>query len=106
MFVLFWDMHSGGSQKLDWSLICIEAKDESEAASIFYSRFNRSPYRVTCTCCGGDYSIREYDSIEDAFDYHDNHSYDKKPDRLIILADEITDEDRRADVPSEGYVWM
>jgi hypothetical protein len=50
------DMHSGGSQKEDFAYLYIEAPLE-EATSIFYSRFNHNPYRVTCTCCGEDYSI-------------------------------------------------
>ena len=65
----FWDMHSGGGQKLDWDKIYIEAP-EDEARAVFYNRFERNPSRVTCTCCGDDYSISEDDSIEQATGYH------------------------------------
>jgi hypothetical protein len=56
-------MHSGGDQKLDWGHIYIEAPEE-EAMVIFYNRFGRNPHRVTCTCCGEDYSVTEYPTLE------------------------------------------
>lgn len=52
------DMHSGGGQKLSWAYIYIEAP-EKEAAIIFQNRFKRNPHRITCTCCGDDYSLSE-----------------------------------------------
>lgn len=53
----FMDMHSGGGTKEPpWEYIYIEAP-ECEARTIFYNRFGHNPERVTCTCCGGDYSI-------------------------------------------------
>jgi hypothetical protein len=54
----FWDMHSGGPLKEKWHFIYIEAPIE-EAKIIFYNRFGHNPDRVTCTCCGEDYSISE-----------------------------------------------
>lgn len=62
MWTQFWDMHSGGGQKLDWTQIYIEAPEE-EATIIFYNRFGRNPQRVTCTCCGEDYSISEEEDL-------------------------------------------
>ena len=59
----FWDMHSGGDQKLKWSHIFIEAP-QKEAEIIFQNRFGRNPNRVTCTCCGTDYSIEENISLQ------------------------------------------
>lgn len=61
----FHDMHSGGGQKLDWGHIFIEAP-QAEAEVIFQNRFKRNPNRVTCTCCGPDYSISEDASLEQA----------------------------------------
>ena len=49
-------MHSGGGTKEKWERIYIEAP-EQEACIIFYNRFGHSPHRVSCTCCGDDYSI-------------------------------------------------
>jgi len=57
MWTKFWDMHSGGRQKEKWSKIYIEADSQEEAEVIFYNRFGHSPNRVTCTCCGEDYSV-------------------------------------------------
>lgn len=61
----FWDMSSGGSRKLKWGHIYIEAPIE-EAKIIFQNRFKRNPERVSCTCCGEDYSVSEYPSLKQA----------------------------------------
>ena len=66
----FWDMHSGGGQKLQWAHIFIEA-GESEAKEFFEAAFDRDPDHVTCNCCGGDYSIREVTGeLEQITGYH------------------------------------
>lgn len=64
----FMDMHSGGGQKLKWHHIFIQAPEE-KAEIIFQNRFNRNPNRVTCSCCGADYSISEWESLEQATAY-------------------------------------
>lgn len=91
MWTQFWDMHSGGGAKL-WrqtdgrvsaeggmfyradaakpvEKIYIEAS-EKEAVRVFYNRFRRNPHRVTCTCCGDDYSVSEGESLEQLTAYH------------------------------------
>ena len=65
----FWDMHSGGGKKEKWSQIFIQAP-EAEAIVIFYNRFGHNPHRVTCTCCGSDYSITEGATLEQLTAYH------------------------------------
>ncbi|HET8685878.1 MAG TPA: hypothetical protein VFM18_04355 [Methanosarcina sp.] len=55
----FYDMHSGGSQKLEWGKIYIELP-EKEAVEYFETKFDRYPYGMTCSCCGPDYHIDEY----------------------------------------------
>lgn len=68
-WTLFMDMHSGGGLKeKNYALIYIEAPID-EACVIFYNRFGHNPYRVTCTCCGEDYSVDEYQTIEAATAY-------------------------------------
>jgi hypothetical protein len=103
------DMHSGGGRKLDWEYIFIEAP-ESEAKSVFYSKFGRSPERVTCTCCGEDYSISEYESLDEASKYDrgklTTEDYIKSSDVKVIYAKDITTKERIVEVPPEGYVWM
>ena len=64
----FMDMHSGGGRKEKWAYIYIEAP-EAEARVIFYNRFGHSPSRVTCTCCGQDYSISEEPTLRRATAY-------------------------------------
>lgn len=132
MWTQFMDMHSGGSLKHGVQYIYIEAPKE-EAKSVFYSRFGTNPERVTCTCCGGDYSITESETLEQASAFergckHDKESrsfmelpekdsfrwqayqtieeYLKHGDIQVIYAKDITDEERETYVPEEGYVWM
>ena len=63
------DMRSGGGAKLKpFEYIYIEAP-EKEARIIFYRRFHRNPDRVTCTCCGPDYSVTESENLEQATAY-------------------------------------
>jgi hypothetical protein len=59
------DMHSGGRTKEPpYQHIYIEAP-QAEAEVIFYNRFKHNPNRVTCTCCGADYSIGDGESLEE-----------------------------------------
>lgn len=127
----FMDMHSGGRNKVPpYEHIYIEAS-EAEAVSVFYSRFSRNPHRVTCTCCGEDYSISDYESLEQATgfergckwndagdgyiegpgentwrDYTTLDDYFTHEDVLIIRAAEIRDDERHHYVEPEGYVWV
>lgn len=82
MWTRFYDMHSGGDQKLDWPIIFIEAP-EQEAKIIFENRFDRDPNNVTCNCCGNDYSISESESLLEATDYDRIIDY-KTKDKMHI----------------------
>ena len=131
MWTLFWDMHSGGGKKEPpYDNIYIES-DEETAKVIFYNRFGHSPQRVSCTCCGEDYSIYESETLESASGFHrgckwdeknkeflegqSNNSYDcryatveeyiARPDVLVIRESNIKPEERIGDVPEEGFVW-
>jgi len=133
MWTRFMDMHSGGGTKeKPYQYIYIEA-GESEAVTIFYNRFGHNPNRVTCTCCGEDYSIAEDSTLEQATgyergcdfdnatneyverpstsgysfykDYQTLADYIKRPDILVIYADSIKPEERTGEVPEQGYVW-
>ena len=91
MWTYFMDLHSGGEQKLDWAHVFIEAL-EAEAKVIFYNRFKRNPERVTCTCCGNDYSISEHADLAQAT------AHERGCDYGYVLPDgtEKTDEDALA----------
>ena len=65
----FWDMHSGGRQKLSWSLIYIEAP-EAEARTIFRERLGRDPDNVTCDCCGEDYAVSSGETLAAVSAFH------------------------------------
>jgi hypothetical protein len=82
MWTRFMDMHSGGGQKLDWAYIFIEAPEE-EAKKVFYALFGRNPEKVTCTCCGEDYSITEEETLEQGTAYERNCEYDKAGERYL-----------------------
>lgn len=130
----FYDMHSGGSLKVKpFGHIFIQAPF-NEAKSIFYARFERNPDRVTCTCCGADYSIDEatdlyqatafergcnYDSTQrkwverssgKSYSFHPYMTLDeyvaKSATTLFISRQEIRDDERTREVPRHGYVWV
>lgn len=161
MWTHFWDMNSGGGVKHDVAHIYIEAP-EGEAKSVFYARFGTNPERVSCTCCGEDYSIEEEPSLEEATGYQRNlpsivpdwgtdfyalpledrrkvndltrhlepgqdmpegYAFSANPmpmrgdpialedyiasgEILVIRASEISDDERSAHVPEQGYVWQ
>lgn len=134
MWTHFWDMHSGGRTKEEpYNHIYIEAPEE-EAIVIFYNRFGHNPNRVTCTCCGEDYSISSNESLEQLTGFHrgchydDNirkyreeksrHKYDKnkkyysllnyieKEDVLLIRDKDILDSQREGSVPQQGYIYV
>ena len=111
----FMDMHSGGGQKHDFATIYIEAP-KAEAKAVFYARFGTSPDRVTCTCCGEDYSTTESPTLAEASAYDRNLEMSQGADPIpldvfaaterLIRADEITDAERATVVPDQGYVWV
>ena len=136
MWTRFMDMHSGGSRKLKWAYIYIEAP-EAGAKVIFYNMFNRSPDRVTCTCCGPDYSIDSAKSLAQVTGFDRNcdnkgEKYIEKPRQmytlpgarkayytliplrkyimqkevLVIYKSAIKAKDRIGSVPDEGYHWI
>jgi hypothetical protein len=112
----FWDMHSGGGQKEKWAKIFIQAPEE-EARVIFYNRFGHNPDRVTCTCCGPDYAVREEPSLTEATRYQREEAFGLKTKLdlveyleedgvLAIFEDDIKPQEREGDVPRQGYVWV
>ena len=99
----FKDMHSGGRAKTRYENIYIEAS-QSDAIDFFKSWFNRDPSRTTCSCCGQDFSIRSYNSLEQATGYDRNCVYEdgryiEKPKSYysnspeLLTVDELLDKD-------------
>jgi len=74
-WVQYHDMNSGGGRKEWFRYLLLEVPAESNegarrvADSVFYAAFGHSPERVSCTCCGEDYSIDVYSSLADATAY-------------------------------------
>jgi hypothetical protein len=128
-FTRFMDMSSGGGHKEDWGYIYIQAP-EDEACIIFYNRFGHNPHRVTCTCCGDDYSISESINLEQATGYDRGCEYEnggyvekqatkysyrkyiplkeylKSKDILVIYDKDIKNDERFGELPEQGYVWV
>lgn len=107
----FWDMHSGGDLKeKPYHMIYIEAPKD-EARVIFYNRFGHNPERVSCTCCGEDYSVSEEPTLEQLTGYHRGcrnqtlADYCRNDDVLVIHAGEIAPSERQGSVPKQGYIW-
>ncbi len=126
----FMDMHSGGGTKEgDYEHIYIEAPEE-EAKLVFQNRFGHNPNRVTCTCCGPDYSISEEESLEQATGYERGCNYEDgqyverksgeswaadyqtlaqyKAESIkahFIEAKDIKPEERVGELLEQGYVW-
>ena len=115
MWTKLMDMHSGGGCKLSpYENIFIEAP-EKEACVVFYNRFKINPNRISCTCCGTDYSVSEYKTLEEATAYNRKDydgvittvdEYVSREEILVISAMEITPEEMTGDVPDQGYVWI
>lgn len=94
----FRDMHTGEGRvgrKTNWDHIYIEAPQE-EAIVIFENRFKRHPQASSCRCCGPDYSVDEYPTLEEAIRYEpfalNEHLLRK--DVLIISDEQIIPEER------------
>lgn len=129
----FMDMHSGGNLKEEQQYIYIEAPEE-QAKSVFYAIFGHNPERVTCTCCGDDYSIGQSADLEQASAFNRNCHYDtterkyvervgdspwaqreghvpladylQHKDVRVIYAEDFPEGARDVHVPRSGYVWM
>jgi len=114
----FMDMHSGGGCKEPpYEYIYIELpRDMAEV--YFYNRFGHSPERVTCTCCGRDYSLSESETLESATEYERRggifrdrnrtltvDEYEADPEVLIIRSADIDKSMCEGYVPERGYVW-
>lgn len=75
-WTLFWDMHSGGSAKVEpYDKIYIEMP-QAAAESYFEQRFGRDPYEVTCDCCGEDYSVSFAATLDEISAYHRGCAYE------------------------------
>lgn len=119
-WVRFMDMHSGGDCKESpFEHIFIQAPLQ-KAEIIFYNVFGHNPNRVTCTCCGEDYSIIEYESFSEASKYEREGSifknrknkpitivnFSNKENVLVIRKHEIKDSWKKGSLPEQGYVWL
>jgi hypothetical protein len=100
MWTSFFDMSSGGGSKEDWNYILIELPQD-QAEVYFYNRFGHNPHRISCTCCGSDYSVHEYETLEDALKAYSGHYTN-----LIISKDEIDPEMVKGNIPRQGYYWI
>lgn len=99
------DKYSGGGIKVPpYEEIYIQAS-RKDAIVIFYNMFGRNPNNVTCDCCGEDYSVSEFETLEQATAINCRvegippAEYVKREEVLIIREDDIDPEDRVGEVP-------
>lgn len=74
MITRFFDMSGGGTEKEDWAIITVNLPEE-EAIKWFEDKFDHHPYEVTCDCCGQDYWISEYETLEEAIKNNRNYTH-------------------------------
>jgi hypothetical protein len=87
-WTVFEDMYSGGRAKLEAEYIYVEASKE-EAKKVFRSHTGLNPDNTTCECCGRDYVIYEYDSLEEASSWRREHiAQERHNDSTPISMDE------------------
>jgi len=107
MWTRFMDMHSGGRTKeppYEWIYIELPQK---EAEVYFQNRFGHNPYRVTCTCCGEDYSISSEEDLRGLTEYDRGCKIIKKkggkwdPDDPVIKKKYYYEEGEK---PPSGYI--
>ena len=65
MWTHFFDMATGGEQKEDFELLCVELPKE-EAVEWFYEKFGHPAEVESCDCglCGYDYRVTEKKSSD------------------------------------------
>lgn len=95
----FTDLHSGGGRKEDYDVIFIEAP-QMKAELIFYNRFGHDPGRVSCSCCGSDYSVCEVEPLDEELAQLKSRKF------LIIPESDIEPSERMGSIPQSGWVWM
>ena len=72
MYTIFSDLYSGGHPKTDHGLIIIKGK-RNTAIKKFKKVFKINPLRTSCQCCGSDYSIYEYETLEQINEEYDDY---------------------------------
>lgn len=84
----YYDMSSGGTEKTPYSNIYVEAASRPTADVVFTAHTGRDPGHTTCACCGEDYTVYEYTTIDEATaDERGGQSvrqYVRQPDVLVI----------------------
>lgn len=94
-WTMFDDGHSGSGRQMEpYEYIIIQAPWDI-AQRVFYAKFDRVPEHVTCPCCGPDYSVDEMEPMT----LMEFMNYATRKDALVILAEDITDEERNTRRP-------
>jgi len=115
MWTKFYDMHSGGDAKTEWEVIVFEAK-KKDAIKYANWKWGIHPDNVTCTCCGEDFSVSTYETLEQAVEFHLEWGvHEGKPtelalrnDILVVPASELEETRKlwkKHTITRKGYVW-
>lgn len=111
----FYDRHSGGGSKesdadgREISKIYIQAP-RAEAEIVFYNRFGHPADRISCTCCGEEYSVTQLEDGVTPAKWRERaleEGYGEKDENVLeIAAEQITASERVGAVPTSGWVWQ
>lgn len=102
MITVFIDMHTKGYTKHGSDFIIVTAPEE-KAIRIFTAKF-QDPEYVTCDCCGPDYAVHEYDSIQDFM--NDDVFKPSKRGSLVKFDDENDGLDLIESVQSDVEIFL
>ena len=106
MWTKFYDMHSGGDAKTEWEVIVFEAK-KKDAIKYANWKWGIHPDNVTCTCCGEDFSVSTYETLDDAVKFQLNYSIEKL-DIFVVPASELEKTRKlwkKHTITRKGYVY-
>lgn len=88
-WTIFEDAYADGKLKFkDYEWIIVEGSEET-ALPLFMKMTKVDPKRVTCTCCGQHFSIREYDSVFQATGFQRSCQYDKELKSYVEQEDDF-----------------
>lgn len=97
MWTEFMDMCSGGDQKQAFAYLYIEA-GKHDAMRVFRNRFGRDPNRITCHCCGEDYTIECHPDLLQLTGYDRECSYDRATNQYLDNGTPLEEYLKRSDI--------
>lgn len=114
-WTMFWDLHTGGETKIEPYNHIFVNLDEKTAIQWFKHITGRDPFTNSCRCCGNDYAVDGFESLDDAARYHYIHDLQRRlytgdatiPEEIAINRKEAFTEQARELLNSQtNRNWM